>query len=69
MDIKQNIGIRIKQVRESKGISIEQLAKELEINESTINNWENGKLTTLRIPIFIKLINILGVSSDDILLK
>lgn len=40
---------KIKNVRELKGYSQEQLARELDVSFATINRWENGKTEPSRL--------------------
>jgi len=42
---RQKIGNRIRQVREERGYSQEQLADMMDINRSTISKIENGKFS------------------------
>ena len=39
----------VKSVREIKGYSQEQLARELDVSFATINRWENGKTEPSRL--------------------
>jgi transcriptional regulator with XRE-family HTH domain len=43
MDIKQNIGLRIKQLRADKGISQEKLALKAGLDRTYMTSVENGK--------------------------
>lgn len=36
------IGERIREVRESRGVSLSQLARDLETSNSRVRSWENG---------------------------
>lgn len=44
MDERQNIGFKIKKLREEKNISQEDLAEELNISQSKLSKIENGRL-------------------------
>ena len=54
---------RVKQLRQGKGISMEELAKELKVTKSRINMWENGG-TLPRSKTLIELAHYFGVSTD-----
>jgi transcriptional regulator with XRE-family HTH domain len=43
MDIKQKIGKRIKELRDLKGFSQEELAARADIDRTYVNSVENGK--------------------------
>jgi len=65
MDLKQMIGARIKEIRNKKGITQEQLSERMEINPKYLSSIERGKenptLNTL-----IKLSESLGVDLSEI---
>ena len=42
-DVSLRLGLRLKQRRESLGLSIRKLSKILGVDASTIENWEDGK--------------------------
>jgi DNA-binding transcriptional regulator YiaG len=42
---KMNYQSQIKEIRESKNLTQEKLAEELNINISTLRNWENNRRT------------------------
>lgn len=44
-EYRRKLGIRIRQVREQRGYSLEQLAELMDINSSTIAKIENGKFS------------------------
>jgi transcriptional regulator with XRE-family HTH domain len=44
-DVRKNIGIKIKDIREKKGLSQDDLASLLKVNHSTISKIENGKFS------------------------
>jgi len=58
--------IKIKELREAKGFSQEELAKELKVKQHTISRYESGErepdITTIR-----KLCKFFNVSSDYLL--
>lgn len=45
------IGERIKQVREERGITQEELAKCLGLNKSTIQRYETAKIDKIKLPV------------------
>ncbi len=44
------IGLRLKQARETKHISLEEAGQKVGVNKSTIMRWENGKTEKFKIP-------------------
>ncbi len=54
---------RIKELRRQKGISMDELAKELNVTKSRVNMWENNG-TLPRSAALIDLANFYGVSID-----
>jgi transcriptional regulator with XRE-family HTH domain len=58
----------IRQLRESRGWSQEQLAKELGVSHSTVYNWEKGR-TMPRVPHLQAIARTFNVSMDDVALS
>jgi len=58
--------LRLKELREEKGLSQEQLGKEIGFKHNTICNWENGTREP-DIDTIEKLCNFFGVSADYLL--
>ena len=58
--------IRIKELREKNNLSMEQLAKNLNVTKSRINMWENNG-TVPRMDVLVKLSNYFKVSTDYLL--
>ncbi len=54
---------RIKELRRQKGISMEELAKELNVTKSRVNMWENNG-TLPRSAALLDLAHFYGVSTD-----
>lgn len=57
---------RIKLLRQNKGLSLDQLAKELQINKSRVGMWESSG-TIPREDVLIKLSQYFDVSTDYLL--
>ncbi|MBR4531414.1 helix-turn-helix transcriptional regulator [bacterium] len=58
---------RVKSLREKKGLTMEQLAREVGgINKSRINMWENNG-TVPRMEVLVKLAQYFGVTTDYLL--
>lgn len=62
----QVFGIRVKELRENAGLSMEQLAAKLGVSKSRVNMWENSG-TIPRGDVLIKLANYFKVSTDYLL--
>ncbi len=59
----KNFGLRLKRLREKKGVSLQVISKEIKANILMIRDWENGKrvLTVIHL---IRLAQYFGVSID-----
>ena len=57
---------RLRQAREERRISLAEIAGMLEVDKSTINNWEGGR-RQMTAEVLLKLADILGFSVDYIL--
>ncbi|MBQ7674646.1 MAG: helix-turn-helix transcriptional regulator [Alphaproteobacteria bacterium] len=64
----QVFGRRIKELREKKSLSMEQLANELNVTKSRVNMWENNG-TIPRGDVLIQLAKFFDVSTDYLLGK
>lgn len=54
-----HIGERIKKKREQNGLSLQDIAEELDVNRSSVMRWENGETNRIKLPIIEKLARIL----------
>ena len=59
----KNFGIRLKRLREKRGLSIEALGKIANCHYCMVRDWENGK-RTLTVSKLINLAQYFGVSID-----
>lgn len=62
----QNFGKRLTKLRQGKGFSLEDLAKDLNLDKITLNMWENSK-KVLSISKIIKIAKYFNVSVDYLL--
>lgn len=62
----QVFGIRVKELREKAGLSMDQLATKLGVSKSRVNMWENSG-TIPRGDVLIQLANYFKVSTDYLL--
>ena len=60
-----DIGFRIKQLREQKNLSQEQLANLLEISQSKVSKIENGRLKKIEMKLVLKFCKSIDVSLDE----
>lgn len=65
MDIKEMIGARIKEIRNRKGLTQEQLSENMNINPKYLSSIERGKENPT-LNTFIKLAESLDVDIDEI---
>lgn len=63
------IGKRIKLAREIKGITQEQLGKEVGMNKSTIQRYETGQVSKIKLPVIESLAKCLDVNPDWLIEK
>ena len=63
------IGKRIKQAREEKGMSQEELGNELGLNKSSIQRYESGQVQRIKLPILENMAKILNVNPSWLVLK
>jgi transcriptional regulator with XRE-family HTH domain len=61
------IGRRIRQARNAKGLTQKALGKLAGVSESAVSQWESGKIEKIQGPTLRKLARALGVSIDWIL--
>jgi transcriptional regulator with XRE-family HTH domain len=64
VEIKSKIGLRIKEIRQEKGVSQEALAHLAELDRTYINSVENGK-RNISIVNIEKIANALEMSLND----
>lgn len=69
MEKKKEIGKRIKLRREQLGMSQEKLGSLLWLNKSTIQRYESGKITNIKIPILHAIAKQLNVDPNWLVLK
>lgn len=60
-----DIGFRIKQLREQKNISQEQLANLLEISQSKLSKIENGILKKIEMKLVLKFCKNIDIELDE----
>lgn len=63
------IGIRIKEAREEKKMSQEDLGNQLGLNKSTIQRYESGQVQRIKLPILENMAKILDVNPNWLILK
>lgn len=59
----------LKNLRESKGFTIEQLAKECGVSPIYLNDLELNKTDTFAEGLFYKMADILGIDGDEFIIK
>lgn len=69
MSKSQEIGRRIKYAREAKEITQEELSSFLGMNKSTIQRYETGQVSRIKIPVLHSIAKALNVSADWISCK
>lgn len=63
-----SIGYKVKQIRQSKGITQEQLAEAAGVGVTHISHLETGS-GTVSLKVFLAIVNYLDCSADEILCK
>lgn len=69
IDTNKEIGNRIKQAREAKGITLQEVADIVGVAKSTIQRYESGAITKIKLPVIESIANALDVSPLWITLK
>lgn len=60
-----DVGFRIKQIREQKNLSQEQLANLLEISQSKLSKIENGRLKKIEMKLVLKFCKNIDIELDE----
>lgn len=63
------IGERIRKTRIQKGLTLDDVAKEIGLTKSTIGRYETGKINDLKLPVITAIANVLGVNDAWLLGK
>ncbi len=63
------IGGRLKQAREKRNMTQEELGKLLGLNKSTIQRYESGQVKKIKLPVLENIAEILGVNPSWLILK
>lgn len=64
MSNKITIGLRIKQIREEKGLTQEDLGKLLGMHKSTVQRYEAAKIEKIKLPVIEAMAQILNVNPE-----
>ena len=64
-----DIGRRIKEAREANDLTQEQLGNELGMNKSTIQRYETGQISKIKLPVLESIAKALNVNPDWLVLK
>lgn len=67
MDSYDNIGQKIKELRQSKDMTLEELGNAVGVTKSTVRKWENGMIANMRRDKIAVLAKALGVSPAALL--
>ncbi len=65
----EEIGNRIKSARKALGLSLEDVAKSADVNKSTMQRYENGKIQSIKLPVIETIAKKLNVSPAWLLCK
>ena len=65
MDVKENFGLRIKEIRKLRGMSQEQLASGSGLDRSYVSGIEQGKRNA-SLEVIAKLANVLEIQIKDL---
>lgn len=57
-----NLGSRIKMLRESKGLTQEELGKMVGVTKGAVSQWEHGVIANIKLLTVIKLCDVLGTN-------
>ena len=62
-----DIGERIKEIRRTRGLSVEEVADKLAVSVSTLYRYENSSISKIPIGVIDKLCSILGVTTSELM--
>ncbi len=62
-----NIGEKIKAIRMSRGLLVEEVAKKLDVSPSTLYRYENSSISKIPIDVIDKLCTIYGVTTSELM--
>lgn len=62
-----NIGEKIKEIRMSRGLLVEEVAKKLDVSPSTLYRYENSSISKIPIDVIDKLCTIYGVTTSELM--
>lgn len=57
-----NLGSRIKMLRESKGLTQEELGRMVGVTKGAVSQWEHGLVANIKLLTVIKLCDVLGTN-------
>ena len=63
----ENFGTKIKSLREREGLTLHELSLRIRISESTLSNYEKGKVRKVRSENLVKFARFYHVSCDFLL--
>lgn len=65
----KQIGLRIKSVREEKGMTLQEIANKIGVAKSTIQRYEAGAIDNIKLPIISSISSVLNVDPSWIIGK
>lgn len=63
------IGLRIKEERESKGLTLQDIADEIGVAKSTVQRYETGAIGNIKLPVLAAIANVLKVAPEYLIGK
>lgn len=69
MTTNKEIGARIKAAREQKGVTLQEVARDIGVAKSTILRYENGSIESIKLPVISAIALSLEVDPAWLLLK
>ena len=58
--------MKLKEIRRQRGMTAEDVAKEMGVTQAAVSNWENGSRDP-NVKTLIRLVQVLGCSADELL--
>lgn len=55
----ENMGARIRQLRESRGLTCEQFGEKVGVSKAAVSFWENGQTVDLKLKTFERVLEVL----------
>ncbi len=67
--INESLGIRIRTLREARGLTQLDLATAIGVSQAAVSAWETGNSLNLKLQTFLRILDVLGVAEPEYLIR